>query len=269
MTRAVRKRYVDLPAGQVHCRMVAGAASEIPPPAILFLHQTASSSASFEPLMRALDVPNPLVAIDTPGFGASFDPAVDPSLAESAAWICATADGLGIASFHVFGHHTGATLALQIAATVPDRVASVMLSGPEFMTPAERADLAASLGAPLSPRRDGGHLLENWAYAAQFNPECDVHLLHQEVLAMARAWRGRPQAYRAVAGGDSVALAARLAAPALILTSPGDYFHAALDRARALLPKAVIAQTGGDNFQPSADPEGVARAIERFLAQIA
>lgn len=259
-SRTIRKAYVDLPEGQVHCRIVEGSA-----PAIVFLHQTASSSESFVPLLGALTLPNRLIAIDTPGFGGSFDPPEQPELGDYAGWILATTDALAAGRFHLFGHHTGATLALHIAAQDPERVLSVMLAGPEFMTGPERAELAASLGTPLAPQSNGSHLLANWDYAALFNPGCDPELLHQEVLAMARAWRGRAQAYLAVAASDSPALAQRLKAPALILTSPGDYFHSTLDRARAQLPEAQVAVTGGDNFQPSLDPEGVARAIEAFV----
>lgn len=258
---AIRKAYVDLAQGQIHCRIVEGVE-----PAILFLHQTASSSASFTPLLEALALPNRLVAIDTPGFGGSFDPAGEPSLDEYAGWIVAVADALDCATFHLFGHHTGASLALAIAAQWPDRALSLMLAGAEFMTSEERADLAASLGTPLSPKADGSHLIANWDYAARFNPDCDPALLHQEVLSMARAWRGRAQAYLAVSRADSVAAACRSKAPALILTSPGDYFHAMLDRGQAILPDAPVVVTGGDNFQPSADPQGVALAIEHFLA---
>ncbi|MCC2976539.1 alpha/beta hydrolase [Sphingomonas sp. PL-96] len=259
--RTLRKAYVDLPDGQVHCRVVEGR-----DPAILFLHQTASSSASYVPLLRALRLPNRLVAIDTPGFGGSFDPEGDPSLADYAGWVVSVADGLGCDTFHIFGHHTGASLALHLGADLPRRVRSVILAGAEFMTVDEREALEAGLGTPLYPQADGSHLLANWSYAAQFNPGCDVELLHQEVLSMARAWRGRAQAYRAVARGDSVARARALACPALILTSPGDYFHAMVDRARAALPDAALAVTGGDNFQRSTDPDGVARAIEWFFA---
>jgi len=258
--RAIRKRYVDLLEGQIHCHIADGG-----DPPVLFLHQTATSAASYDPLLRVLDLPNRLVAIDTPGFGGSFDPPGFPTLETYAAQVIATANALGIDRFHLFGHHTGAALGIAIAATAPERVCSLMMAGPVLLTDSERSDLATELTVPLAPRRDGGHLLENWGYAAQYNPHCDVELLHGEVVAMLRAWRGRPQAYAAVARHDTAALAARVTAPVLLLSSPGDYFHAMLPRAQAAFPHAQTAITGGGNFQPGADAPGVARAITAFL----
>lgn len=263
MPNTITKRYVDLPEGQLHVREVAG--SE---PAIVFLHQTACSAQSYDPLLAELALPNRLLALDTPGFGGSFDPEGWPSLEDYAAWLLAALDALGAERFHLFGHHTGSGLAMLLAARHPERVLSVMMAGAELMTPQERASFLDGLGEPLTPRADGSHLLENWNYAAHFNPGIDPELIHGEVLAMLRAWRARPQAYRAVAGCDTPALAPLIQAPVLLVTSPDDYFHAELDRARALFPKAPVATTGGGNFQPTADPHGVARAIERFLATL-
>ena len=244
----------------MHCRITSGDA-----PAILLLHQTASSSASYEPLMQALQLPNRLIAIDTPGFGGSFDPDGMPPLGWYAEQIIATADALGAETFHLFGHHTGASLAIEIAATHPERVHSIMLIGPAFMTDQERQDFVAGFSAPLSPTSDGAHLMQNWQYAAMYNADCDAELLHGEVLAMLRAWRGRPQAYMAVAHHDSSAAAQRVRAPVLLLSSPDDYFHPELERAIAAFPGAQVAITAGGNFQPTADAPGVARAIEQFL----
>lgn len=264
----VVRAYVNLPEGQVHCHMRgdvrAGQADEDAVP-IVFLHQTASSAACYDPVLNVLDLPNPLVAFDTPGFGGSFDPDGEPDMADYAGWIARAAHALGIKRFHLFGHHTGASLALELAARLPDQVQSVMLAGPVFMTPAERDDFLRHYRDPIRPRADGGHLLDNWNYAAAFNAECPPELMHGEVVAMLRAWRGRGQAYAAVARHDAFAAAAQVRCPVLLLTSPDDFFHATLDRAQAALPGAELAVTGGGNFQPTADPRGVARAVAGFL----
>ena len=254
--------YADTPAGQVHYRAVAGRA-----PAVVFLHQTASSSASFVPVLESLRLPNRLVAIDTPGFGGSFDPAGWPSMAKYAAFVVAALDALRIRSFHVFGQHTGANLAGELALRHPDRVRSVTMLGPVPMTAPERREFRAALGEPLRPRADGGHLVENWRYAFDYNPGCDLGMLHGEVTSMIRAWKGRPQAYRAVSFHDSRAVIRRLRVPLLLMTSPGDYFHSRFAEVCALRPDAATATVGGDNFQTLQDPRGVARALERFLAR--
>jgi pimeloyl-ACP methyl ester carboxylesterase len=61
-TRAIERMYVNLPSGQMHLREAAGTS-----PAIVFLHQTASASSSFDAVMQRIRLPNRLIAIDTPG----------------------------------------------------------------------------------------------------------------------------------------------------------------------------------------------------------
>jgi pimeloyl-ACP methyl ester carboxylesterase len=257
----VRKAYVDTPEGQVHYHFVDGAE-----PAIVFLHQTALSAKTYDPTLRVLDLPNRLVAIDTPGFGGSYDLEGMPTLAWYADQILATLDALGVQSFHLFGHHTGASLAIEIAARVPTRTVSLMLAGPVFMTTEEREAFVAGYNEPLTPQRDGSHLMKNWGYSAQHNPECDVEVMQDAVVDLLRAWRARPQAYMAVAHHDTAARAADVTAPVLLMTTPGDFFRASFGRAEAMFPNAMAAETGGDNFPMASDPEGVADAIKKFVA---
>ena len=263
--RAIRCGYVDTRDGQLHYREAAGTA-----PAIVFLHQTASSSSSFQRVMQRLRLPNRLVALDTPGFGSSFAPRGWPKMADYARWTIEALDALGVKRFHVFGQHTGANLAGELALRHPARVRSVSMLGPVPMSAAERREFRKMLGErSISPRADGQHLLENWGYAAHYNPGCDPQILHDETVNMLRAWRGRPQAYRAVSFNDSLGVLRRLRAPVMLMTSPGDYFHSRFLEVCAVRPDAAISTVGGDNFQPLLDAAGVARAIERFVGELA
>ncbi len=261
--RSIRKAYVDIPEGQIHCHLVEG---EGPP--VVFLHQTALSAKTYNPLLQVLSVPNPLIALDTPGFGGSYDPDGWPTLEAYATQMIAAIDALCDGPFHLFGHHTGASLAIEIAARAPERVLSLMLAGPVFMTPQEREDFIAGYQEPIRPVRDGSHLLVNWGYGAKHNPDCDLAILQDSVADLLRAWRARPQAYMAVAHHDTAPRVADVSAPTLLLTTPGDFFHASFDRATALFPNAATAMTGGDNFPAASDPEGLAAALEGFLATL-
>jgi pimeloyl-ACP methyl ester carboxylesterase len=259
--RTVHRAYVDIAEGQIHVHHVEGRE-----PPILFLHQTASSARSYDPLLKAMALPNRLIAPDTPGFGGSYDPEGWPALETYAGQILAAADALGVDRFHLYGHHTGASLGIEIAARAPDRVISLMLSGPVFMTTDERDAFVAAYRDPITPQRDGSHLARNWTYAASNNPSCDADILQDAVTDLLRAWRGRPQAYMAVAHHDTEARAREVRAPALLLTTKGDFFHSGFDRARSVFPNAATAETSGDNFPATARPDEVAEAIATFIA---
>jgi pimeloyl-ACP methyl ester carboxylesterase len=261
--RQITKGYVDIPQGQIHYHTAAG--SE---PAIVFLHQTALSAKTYDPTLRVLDLPNWLIALDTPGFGGSYDPEGWPTLEGYAEQLLGALDTLGVGTFHLFGHHSGASLGIEIAARRPERVLSLMLAGPVFMTPDERDAFIAGYKDPITPQRNGSHLMTNWGYAGQHNPDCDVAIMQDAVADLLRAWRGRPQAYMAVAHHDTAGRASGVTCPVLLLTTPGDFFHASFDRAEAIFPMARTAMTGGDNFPTAIDPTGNAAAIAQFVGSL-
>ena len=145
--RAIRCGYVDTRDGQLHYREAAGTA-----PAIVFLHQTASSSSSFQRVMQRLRLPNRLVALDTPGFGSSFAPRGWPKMADYARWTIEALDALGVKRFHVFGQHTGANLAGELALRHPARVEVIRVT-PAFQDAAQH-DRETPTATP-QPARQG------------------------------------------------------------------------------------------------------------------
>ncbi len=261
--RTITKSYVDLAEGQMHVLSTSGVA-----PAIVFLHQTASSGGSFARVMERLRLPNRLIAVDTPGFGSSFDPSGWPSMAEYAAYIVTTLDRLKVRQFHLFGHHTGSSLAAEIAWRHPQRVQSVMMLGPVPMTREERVQFRSDYDQPIAPREDGSHLVENWNYCRKFNPTCDLETVHEEVVDMMRAWKARPQAYRAVSFHDAMQLVRKLECPLLLMSSPEDFFFPRFAEVCAIRPDAKVAMVGGENLPPQCDSEGVAAAIADFVRAV-
>jgi pimeloyl-ACP methyl ester carboxylesterase len=263
LPRPVHKGYVDLDDGQVHYRERAGGE-----PAIILLHQTALSSRSFQPLLEAIRVPHRVIALDLPGFGNSFAPAGWPCMGQYADWVLAAMSRLGAGPVHLFGHHTGASVAVEIAHREPGRVRSLTLCGPVCFTDAERAHFREQFEAPLAPSPDGGHLLENWRYAAGNNAGVAAEVIHDQVVDMLLAWRARPQAYRAVADHDFASAFKSLKAPTLILTARGDYFEGHVGRCRALRRDVEVVTVGGGNLAPELDCAGTAHAIAQFLGRI-
>ena len=94
----IKKAYANTSAGQCHYRFTEG--DTLP---VVLLHQTPSSSLMFEALMNALSGMN-MYAIDTPGFGQSFDPIGTPNIEDYSGWILEVIDFLNLDKFHLFGH---------------------------------------------------------------------------------------------------------------------------------------------------------------------
>ena len=130
----IRKGYVDTPDGQVHYRLCEGGQG-LP---LVFLHQTASSSQMYEPLMGVLQGQYRMIALDTPGFGQSDFPPQTPTTSSYVTTLLSALQNLGVQEFHLFGHHTGACLGCEMAVIAPARVRSLMMVGPVYMDEAER-----------------------------------------------------------------------------------------------------------------------------------
>lgn len=259
----IRKGYVDCTAGQLHYRYCDG-----PGTPIVFFQQTASSSKMYLKLMQALAGRHRMIAFDTPGFGESFDPVAQPTLAQYADWLLEGIDALGLAHFHVFGHHTGACLAVELGARHPARTASLMMVGPVPLTAEEREQFSRTFGAPIAPTADGAYLTETWEYLRNLGAGADLALHHRELVDTVRAWRGRAQAYAAVWAQDWSALFAQVRCPLLLLCAEDDVLHPFFARAQRLRPDARAVTLRGANFEPDLDSAGTVAAICGFLAEI-
>jgi pimeloyl-ACP methyl ester carboxylesterase len=258
----MRKGYADSSGGQIHYRHIAGEGT-----ATVFLHQTASSGRMWEKVMGLLEGTGPLYALDTPGFGGSFDPPYEsrPSMAQYATWLREALDHLGISRCNLVGHHTGACIAVDMADQDPAFAARMALIGPVPLTPEERLEFSQHFGTPFTPVVSGSYLLENWEYLRNLGAHADPMLIHREMADQLRAWWGRVQSYSAVWDQDFLGMYKRLAVPLLIGAAADDVLHPFLERARALQPGAKVVDLEGANFEPDLDAETLAAALRQFL----
>jgi pimeloyl-ACP methyl ester carboxylesterase len=257
----IRKAYVDCSAGQIHYRYVDG-----PGTPIVFLQQTASSSKMYIKVMEQLAGHHRMVAFDTPGFGESFDPIAPPTMPEYAEWLSEAIEGLGLERFHIFGHHTGACLAVELGVRYPTRVASLMMVGPVPLTAEERHEFSQHFGAPIAPSADGSYLRETWEYLKTLGAHGDLALHHRELIDTTRAYRGRSLAYGAVWQQDWTALYLQVRCPMLLLCAEDDVLFPFFGRAQTLRPDAQAVILQGANFEPDLDSAGTVAAIRNFLA---
>lgn len=258
-----RKSYVEVLAGQIHYRKRSG--TGVP---IVCFHQTASSSVMFEAFMDAYNGPQPIYALDTPGFGGSYDPEDQPSMAGYADSLIEAIDVLGINRAHLFGHHTGACLAVEIAARYPTRCESLAMIGPVVITPEEAGVFKQVYPKDFAPRADGSHLKAMWDYVAEIGGDSSPELHHREFVDTARAWKGHIKVYSEIWDQDFSGLFKQVQCPLLIMCSPNDVLWSLFDRAKAMRPDARAVELGGSNFQPDEVPQATADALQSFIAEI-
>ena len=273
------RAYAETPFGQVHYRHCG----EGEP--VVFLHQSAAWSATWEWLLPRVSEKFRCFAPDTPGFGMSDPPPMDKPLANDyARIIVAFMDAVGLGKVNVVGHHTGASIAVEIAAAFPDRVDKLIVNGvpvynEDGVTQEDILNKSPRLRrwfAKLPLQEDGSHLVEAWntindmATAGQaFDRPYDdqaKELVHHEVLAKLMSRDAGKEAYHMVFSMDILQRLEDVAAPTLIWTGAKDPLfpnhHRAVERVKRV---KAIEGSGGTYFTAHLDAEFAAKTIVDFL----
>jgi len=188
----MRRHLVDTRLGQVHC-VVAGEGAGSP---LLLLHQTPRSVDEFAEVIPLLARSRRVIAMDTPGYGSSDPVPGQPSIGDYAAAAADLLEALGVTRAIPVGHHTGALIAIELAAAFPERVERVILSGPVYTDAAGRAELR-SIFKQWHVAPDGSHLLEKWNRMREW--VTDPALTQRLVLDLFRAGEVSEQGHFAVA----------------------------------------------------------------------
>jgi pimeloyl-ACP methyl ester carboxylesterase len=232
----IKKAYVDTQYAQIHYRYsipTKNTTKKSTP--IIFLHKSASSSASYESLIRLYSsLGYTCYAPDMPGFSSSFDPS--PSdIAEikikGTKWFIS----VFMEAFHLMGlprdqsrcyvmeHHSGAVLATEIAALYPDFVASICLVGSTVMNAEERAAMKEIFFKPFNePVLDCAHLLKIWDYLSKIGIGGDLGLWQREAIDHIRAWKGRNLIYGAVWAQDAERIYMDVKCPIMLMCAADD-----------------------------------------------
>jgi pimeloyl-ACP methyl ester carboxylesterase len=263
---AVERRFVDLPAGTVHCA-VSGAG-----PDVLLLHQTPRSWDEYRDVLPLLGRQYRAVAMDTAGFGDSSPlPAGEDSIERWADVAVELLDALGIERAAVVGHHTGAYIAVELAASHPERVRAAALSSLDMAEPEERRAHVTGRAVVDDVDRtpDGSYLVELWQGRAPFYPH-SIDLLERYLVDCLRAGARAAEGHRVVARYAVEDRLPLVRCPVLLIAATADpHSYPSLPALRAALPRASVAELeGGMVPLPDGMPEPFAAAVLDFLDQV-
>lgn len=256
----LRRGFVDTADGQVHYRE-AGKRAEKPLPLVM-LHASPGSARLLEPLMRAFAPARYVVATDTLGNGDSSPPTLDaPALDYFVQGHLRALDALGIARFDLYGSHTGANIACEIAIAHPGRVRRLILDGVSLYSAEQRADMLAHYAPGVTIDLHGSQLNWIWHFVR------DVYLfwpwyrrdaaharkvglpgadeLHDKVVEVLKAARTYHLSYRAAIAYDKAPRLPLVKVPTLLACAASDMFMEYFDPVRALMPAARPLVTQG------------------------
>ncbi|GAA5525449.1 fluoroacetate dehalogenase [Microbulbifer aestuariivivens] len=262
----IRRGYLDFGNGQLHYRYCGKESA----PLLLMLHQTPSSSAMYLRLMPMLSENFFVVAVDTPGFGGSDPLAGDVTIEAFAAAIYQAVSAAFDQPALVFGHHTGAAIAVQLAYDQPEFVRALALSGPTLLTEAQKRALPSAARAfPIDD--SGSHWQNMWQRLRGKDPEADLSLSVRETLLAFTCGDYYEASYRAVVEQDVVLQMAAINCPALVCAGGRDLLNSAVAPSVELLPQgrsaALPAEAG--TYVCDRHPEAVADVLRQFFLEVA
>jgi pimeloyl-ACP methyl ester carboxylesterase len=241
----VKRGFVHSPHGNIEYRESGDG------PPILFIHGTPQSSVQMVGAFRHLQDGHRCVAMSTMGYGDSDRPP-EPyttmhEYAQAVIWVL---DELSIEKAVVMGTHTGAGVALCVAADWPERVSAAILEEPFNWSSPARLRAMASVHTPIPERADGGHLVEIWnrvrGAGARTDPDeirramidhLTVDAIESPAVYEGMGWHGA--AAWAMCQFDAWEAAARIQAPTLVIHGASSNLGRSHDRFLEVIPNAL------------------------------
>jgi pimeloyl-ACP methyl ester carboxylesterase len=257
----MRKGYADIPGGQVHYR------EEGRGEPLLLLHQTPSWSDEYALVIPLLARNYRVIALDTPGFGMSSPTPRPYEIPDYARAVKAFMGALKISKATLVGHHTGSSIAVELAADSPELVSRLVLSGcPHYLPEVRAAKLADPKYTPMEYKLDAGHILKLWNLFHNAVPAAPAEALSKVVVGGLLAGPRGEEAHHAVFRYDIEPRLRALKCPVLLVSGTKDTFFPRLEATRALLPGCKVAVIeGGDPLISLTNPQALAAAILEFL----
>ena len=263
----IARAFVPTQSGRIH---IATAGQGF---TVLLLHQTPRSWDEYRDVLPILGRSYRVIAMDTLGFGDSQAlPLAENSIERWAVGAFDLLDALSIRRVAVVGHHTGAVVALEMAASHPDRVAALVLSScPWIDAPRRLAHSGKRVIDEVEHTHSGAHLSELWQRRQPYYPKGDIDLLER---FMVDALKAGPLAVGGHKACNNYAMETRtplITSPTLVIAATDDphAFPAAPRVVQEIGGCQRVDIRGGMVPLPDQLPEVFAQTVGQFLAGVA
>jgi len=227
---------------------------------LVMLHPSPGSAKMLEPLIVALAAKRRVLALDTLGNGDSSPPREkDPDLSCFVRGHLRALDALGLERFDLYGSHTGANIACEIAIEHPGRVRRLVLDGVSLYAPQERAEMLERYALPVKIDPLGTQIHFLWSFVRDtylfwpwYKSDADharrvglpsADELHDKAVEVMKAARTYHLSYRAAIAYDKEARLPLVRVPTLLACARNDMLLEYFERVKALMPLAESAVT--------------------------
>jgi pimeloyl-ACP methyl ester carboxylesterase len=258
----IKRGFADTPQGQIHYAM-AGKGNPV-----VLLHQTPRSWDEYRDVLPMIAQKYWAIAMDTIGFGDSYKPKGVGSIEQYARAVIDLLNALSIDRASLVGHHTGGVIAIEVAASYPERVQKLVLSSTPYVDAEDRERRRTR--PPIDEvqvKEDGSHLTELWQKRTPFYPTGRPDLLTRFVIDALKVGERVEEGHRAVSVYRMEDRVPLIQAPTLVLAGTDDPFS--FPRMKPLSEsikgsRTVVIQGG---MVPMVDqvPEAFARVVIDFL----
>lgn len=226
-------------------------------PVVVMLHESPRSSTSLLPLLKQLSQNFCCIAFDTPGYGAS-DPLPNgkDSLNDFAEVLREAIELLGVKTFGLYGTHTGAAIALQLAQLMPESVTALLLDGLALFSAEEQESFFQHYLICHQPQWDGSHLMRIWSrildqttffpfYSRSPNtrlqkPNTDLDFMLRTCIGFLEAGNHYQVGYRAAIAFDPKPVLSSLDIPCRVHAKQHDLLASHLKRISPLPPRITL-----------------------------
>ncbi len=259
----ITRHFVDVPGGTIHYA-VSGAGRPV-----LLLHQTPRSWDEYRDVLPLLGRNFLAIAMDTIGFGDSSRPPLGSDSIERWAEVAMSfADALGLRRLSVVGHHTGAAIAVELAAAYPDRIDAAVLSAAPLIDARFRArHTKPSRVDNVVRQSDGSHLGELWKIRQPWYPPGDIDLLERFVVDAVKAGARAAGGHAVVARYVMEARLPLIRCPVLVVAPCADphAYPSARPLGELIAGSQYVEVEGGMVPLPDQMPEHFAELVKNFL----
>lgn len=253
---ALKRGFADVGSLQVHYRY-GGSGTATP---LVMIHASPGSSRQIAPVAALLANGRRVVTPDTAGNGDSDAlPDSVPNIPGLAAHARAAIDKIVDGTIDLYGSHTGASIAMEIALAAPDKVRRLVIDGMGLYAADEQSDVLSRYAREILPDLEGTHLLKVWHFCRDqylfwpyYNRTAEGRLpnglpdaeeFHDFVVEVLKAMRTYHRSYRAAFRHPKRDRLVKLKLPVLVLTSPSDMLDGFAEEVAALISGSVRAAT--------------------------